>query len=171
MKACPAFTLTVALQPGGPAGPIVEDRLDLQVRRINGKTCVACQAGDVTVLLNQPEALAVASALGRLATHATDIVSPREEAVEGPPPGRHDVSSRSLYSIQWSTRVQRVFTRAGFKTVGDMLAQMPAGLLALRNFGFSSYHEVCRKLEEVGIGLPANWRAPPPRELKRAAGH
>jgi hypothetical protein len=52
-----------------------------------------------------------------------------------------------------------------------VLARIPTDLLALRNFGFSSYHEVCCRLEEAGIELSANWRATPLRDLKRAAGH
>jgi hypothetical protein len=103
--------------------------------------------------------------------HAGIPAGPHGEATEGSRPDEGDVSSRPLGSIQWSTRIRGVFHLAGFKTVGDVLARMPTDLLALKNFGLTSYHEVCRTLEEAGVGLPARWRVPLPRELKRAAGH
>lgn len=105
------------------------------------------------------------------ARHAGIPAGPHEEAVESASSGRGDVSSRPLGSIQWSTRIRGVFARAGFKTVGDVLARMPTDLLALKNFGLTSYHEVCRKLEKADIELPAKWWVPLPHELKRAAGH
>jgi len=150
---------------------MLEGRLDLRVRTIDGKTFVVCEAGEATVLLNRPEAMAIASALRHLARCAANTESPRQGAVEASPPRRCDVSTRSLHSFHWSIRARRAFLRAGLDTVGDLVTYGPANLLKLRAFGLTTYHEVRDKLREAGLQPEDGLPGPVSPGLRAIAGH
>ncbi len=76
----PMFTMMVAVQPRGEAGPTEDARLDLIIHGIRGDGYLAIRTGAFTVLLNEYEARALGVAIGGLSEQATSLRSPRDYA-------------------------------------------------------------------------------------------
>lgn len=70
--------LMLALEPIRSASPISEVPVDIRVKQVRGEEYVALEAGEFAMLLNEPEALALSSAVGMLAGKASSIHSARE---------------------------------------------------------------------------------------------
>jgi hypothetical protein len=78
MSDAPMVRMTLALEPLKVAAPITEVPLDIRVKRLDSTEYVALEAGEFAVLLNELEALALSSAIRRLAAQATSTHSARE---------------------------------------------------------------------------------------------
>jgi hypothetical protein len=74
----PILTMTVAVRPAGASMPTAEVPLDLAIREVKGGAYLALSAGDAEVLLTEPEAMALAAAIERLAALASAVDSARD---------------------------------------------------------------------------------------------
>ncbi|MBE7492857.1 MAG: tetratricopeptide repeat protein [Planctomycetes bacterium] len=64
-----------------------------------------------------------------------------------------DKLARGIETLELSVRSRRCMERLGIKTVGELVEQTEAELLAAPNFGQTSLNEVRQKLAELGLAL------------------
>ena len=76
----PMFTMMVAVQPRGEAGPTEDARLDLIIHDIRGDGYLTIRTGGFSILLNEHEARSLAVAIEGLSEQATSLRSPRDYA-------------------------------------------------------------------------------------------
>jgi hypothetical protein len=149
--------MTVALEPAREAGPITQVPLDVSFREITCDRFIALGAGGFSVLLNEPEALALGEALSRLSRLASSSESPRANAAEGEVSPGEDVLLASIHTVELGARAEAALRSARVKTIGETLAMSPRDLLRERHFGPKSFREICRAFEEAGAELPPEW--------------
>lgn len=154
---CPMLTMTVALEPARDAGPITQVPLDVSIREITCDRFIALRGGGFSVLLNEPEALALGAALRRLSGLASSSESPRANAAEGPASPGDEVLLASIHTVELSARAEAALRSARVKTIGEALAMSPRDLLRERHFGPKSFREICREFGKAGAELPPEW--------------
>ncbi|MCA8912263.1 MAG: tetratricopeptide repeat protein, partial [Planctomycetes bacterium] len=96
----------------------------------------------------------LASKALRLGMRTEDALAyaPPEDG-SAPPPSADDQLSMSIDALELSVRSRRCMERLGIKTIGELVDQSEAELLAAPNFGQTSLNEVRQKLAELGITL------------------
>jgi DNA-directed RNA polymerase subunit alpha len=72
-----------------------------------------------------------------------------------PPVSVDDQLTQSIDSLELSVRSKRCMERLGIKTIGELVENTEAELLAAPNFGQTSLNEVRQKLAEMGLALKA----------------
>ena len=55
--------------------------------------------------------------------------------------------------MNFSTRAYSALRRAGYNTLGELLALTPKKLMSIKNLGKSSYNDIATKLKEYGFNL------------------
>jgi hypothetical protein len=154
---CPMLRMTVALEPAMEAGPITQVPLDVSIREITSGRFIALRAGGFSVLLNEPEALALGAALRRTSRLASSSESPRANATEGPASPGKDVLLASIHTVELSGRAENSLRCARVKTIGEALELSPRALLRQQHFGQKTFREICRVFEKAGAELPPEW--------------
>lgn len=76
-----------------------------------------------------------------------------ETVVIGGSAGEGLDDSTRISELQFSMRVRNVFSDAGIRTLGDLVAKRPSDLLCMRGFGSQSFDEVVTRLHSIGRGL------------------